>query len=111
MALKSTTTTDEFKAAVLDNSKLTMVDFWASWCGPCRAMAPTLAKVAEDMDAELDIVKVNVEDSADNGQLASEYGVQGIPNLQFFKNGEVVNTLVGMIPEPTLVEEIKKQLQ
>lgn len=110
MAIVNTTTKDEFESKVLKSQQPVLVDFWAAWCGPCRAMAPALEKISETMSDELTVVKVNIEESEDNGVLAQEYGVQGIPNMQLFKNGEVIKTLIGAHPESLLVEEIKKQL-
>lgn len=99
MALFNTTTKQEFKEKVLDSDKLVLVDFWAEWCPPCRAMAPTLNMLADSMDDKVDIVKVNIEDGNENGQIATEYGVQSIPNMNVFKGGEVVDQIVGMVPK------------
>lgn len=109
MALYSTTTRDEFKEKVLENSNLVLVDFWAQWCPPCRMMAPILEDVAKTMEG-VDVVKVDVEASPDNNRLAAEHGVQGIPNMQVFKNGVVVDELVGMRPQMVLEQELKKYL-
>jgi thioredoxin 1 len=110
MGLINTTTKDDFKKNVIENNKLVLVDFWAEWCPPCRAMAPTLHKVADDMDAKLDIVKVDIEDTQDNAELAGQYEVRSIPNMLIFKNGLVVDTLIGMMPEPALVDALNKHL-
>ena len=109
MALYNTTTKDEFTEKVLKNEKLVLVDFWAQWCAPCRGMAPVLEAVAEKMEG-VDIVKVDVEATPENGQLAQEYGVRGIPNMQVFKDGKVVDELVGMRPQATLESELQKHL-
>lgn len=110
MALYTTTTQSEFEKKVRSNSKLVLVDFWAQWCPPCRAMAPVLETIAKKMDKNVDVVKVDVEASADNAALAQKYGVQGIPNMQLFKNGEVVDELVGMRPQMVLEDELKAHL-
>lgn len=109
MALYSTTTRDEFKEKVLENKNLVLVDFWAQWCPPCRMMAPILEDVAKTMEG-VDVVKVDVEASPDNNRLAAEHGVQGIPNMQVFKNGVVVDELIGMRPQMVLEQELKKHL-
>ncbi len=107
MALYSTTTQKEFEEKVLKNDKLVLVDFWAVWCPPCRMMAPILETLGKKLDDKLDIVKVNVEESADNGQLAAQYGVQGIPNMQVFRGGQVVKELVGARPQHVLEGELE----
>lgn len=110
MALYNTLTKKDFKEKVLESDKLVLVDFWAKWCPPCRMMAPILEKVARDMDKDLDIVKVDVEESPENQMLGAEHGVQGIPNMQVFKDGKKVDELIGMRPEPVLIDELKKHL-
>lgn len=110
MALFNTTTNDEFDQKVLKSDKLVLVDFWAEWCPPCRAMAPTLHKIGDDMDKSLDVVKVDIEATQDNAQLAGQYEVRSIPNMLVFKNGKVVDTLIGMMPELALVDALKKHL-
>lgn len=110
MALHNTTTKEEFNEKVLKSSKLVLVDFWAEWCPPCRAMAPALHKIADDMDKNLDVVKVDIEDTTDNAQLAGQYEVRSIPNMLLFKNGTVVDTYIGMMPELALTEALKKYL-
>jgi len=110
MGLVQTVTEAEFRTNVLENDKVVLVDFWAEWCAPCRAIAPTLEKVAKTMDKDLDIVKVNIEISPDNKMLAGKYEVQSIPNMQIFKNGQKVDELVGMRSESVLEAELKEYL-
>lgn len=110
MALHSTTTKAEFEEKVLHNDKLVLVDFWAQWCPPCRMMAPILEDTAKKMDKDIDIVKVDVEASGDNGALAANYGVRGIPNMQVFKNGTVVKELIGARPVDVLRDELSALL-
>lgn len=105
MALYNTTNKEEFKEKVLKSDKLVLVDFWADWCPPCHAMAPVLEKTATSIEG-FDVVKVNIEESADNQQLAAEYEVRSIPNMVVFKSGEVVKVLVGARPEAVLRQEI-----
>ncbi len=110
MALLNTTTRQEFDQKVITSKKLVLVDFWAEWCPPCRAMAPVLHKVAETMDADLDVVKVDIEATQDNAGLAGDYEVRSIPNMLVFKDGKVVDTLIGMMPQLALVDALKKHL-
>lgn len=111
MALYNTTTNKEFEAKVLNSDKVVLVDFWATWCPPCRMMAPILEAISKKMDDKLDVVKVDVDASGDNGSLASKYGVQGIPNMQVFKNGRVVKELVGARPQNVLEHELEEFLK
>ncbi len=110
MALYNTSTKSEFNDKVLASKKLVLVDFWAEWCPPCRAMAPILHDVADEMDANVDIVKVDIESGADNAALAGDYQVRSIPNMVVFKDGKVVDTLIGAMPKPALEESLKKHL-
>ena len=107
MALINTTTKAEFDDKVVNSKKVVLVDFWAKWCPPCRAMAPVLEKVAKELDDVADIVKVDIEESTDNSKLAGEYEVRSIPNMNIFKDGKVVDTIVGMVPDSYLVERLK----
>jgi len=110
MALYNTTTKQEFEEKVLKSDKVVIVDFWAAWCGPCVAMAPTLSQVAEKMDADVDVVKVNIEENAENGQLAGEYGVRSIPNMHVFKGGKEVDHIIGLVPITMLESTLKKHI-
>ena len=110
MSLLNTTTTTEFEEQVINSKKVVLVDFWAEWCPPCRAMAPTLQTLSEKMEKQIDIVKVNTEASADNSKIAGKYEVQSIPNLQIFKDGKVVDQIIGMVPEKVLEETLAKHL-
>lgn len=107
MALYNTTTQQEFEEKVIKSDKVVLVDFWATWCPPCRMMAPILEDTAKKMDDVLDVVKVDVEASDDNVRLAQEHGVQGIPNMQVFKGGQVAKELVGARPATMLEDELK----
>lgn len=107
MALINTSTKKEFEANVLKNDKFVLVDFWAPWCPPCRMMAPVLEAIAKDKAATLDIVKVDTEASAENQMIAAEYGVRGIPNMQLFKDGKIVEEFVGMRPEHVFTHELE----
>ena len=110
MTLIATTTRQAFEDAVLKSNKVVLVDFWAEWCPPCRAMSPILHAVADTLAKDVDIIKVNIEESADNAQLASEYGVQSIPNMNIFKGGKVIDTVIGMVPQTVLEDTLKSHM-
>lgn len=106
MALYNTTTKEEFEEKVLKSDKTVLVDFWAEWCAPCRAMAPILHDVADQLDKDVDVVKVDIEASNENSALAVEYKVSSIPNMNVFKNGEVVEHIIGMVPKVHLIDTL-----
>lgn len=108
MALINTTTKKDFTDKVLNSKKVVLVDFWAEWCPPCRAMAPTLHKLADELDDTIDVVKINIEESPENNQLAADYGIQSIPNMHVFKDGKVVDNIIGMTPESVLRPKLEK---
>lgn len=85
--------------ATVASATPTLVDFWAPWCGPCKAIAPVLEDLAGEMAGKLTIAKVNVDD---NGDLAAQFGVRAIPTLLLFKNGAVAEQFVGMMDKGTL---------
>lgn len=111
MALLTTTSRQEFEEKVINSDKVVLVDFWATWCPPCRMMAPILESVAGKFDDKFDVVKVDVEASNENQMLAAQYGVQGIPNMQVFKGGNVVKELVGARPQNVLEHELEEFLK
>jgi thioredoxin 1 len=92
-------TTDSFKSAVTSSATPVLVDFWAPWCGPCKAIAPILEELAVEFAGKLTIAKVNIDD---NDTVAAEYGVRAIPTMILFKGGKVAETLVGMMPKAAL---------
>ena len=96
-----------FQTEVLDSEKPIMVDFWAEWCGPCRAVSPILDKIAEENADKLTIVKLNVDD---NPETAMKYGITSIPAMKVFKSGEVVKTVIGARPKPALEADLAEFL-
>jgi thioredoxin 1 len=89
----------EFENEVLNNDLPVVVDFWAPWCGPCRAVAPILETLAKDYAGKVVIAKVNTDEDA---QYAQQYGVQGIPTMIFVSGGKLIHRQVGALPEPVL---------
>ena len=85
-----------FESEVLRSDKQVLVDFWATWCGPCRMLAPIIAEVAEEQAGRVKVGKVNVDEAPG---LAAKYGIMSIPALLLFRNGEVVKTSVGYVPK------------
>jgi thioredoxin 1 len=100
-------TTDSFKSTVQSSPTPVLVDFWAPWCGPCKAIAPILEELANELDGKLKIAKVNIDD---HDAVAAEYGVRAIPTMILFKGGQVAETLVGMMPKAALKAKIASHL-
>jgi thioredoxin 1 len=93
----------EFEREVLQSPTLTIVDFWAEWCGPCKMIAPLLEEVARELPDKVKIVKVNVDAEQ---QLAQKFGIYNIPTLLFFKGGAVAETLIGTVAKKVILEKI-----
>jgi thioredoxin 1 len=93
-----------FQTEVLDSDKLTVVDFWAEWCGPCRAIGPVITELATEYEGVVNVGKLNVDQ---NPQISMNYGITSIPAILFVKNGQVVDKLVGAQPKANFVKKIE----
>jgi thioredoxin 1 len=96
-----------FDQEVLQSEQPVLVDFWASWCGPCKAIAPFVDAVATTYAGKLKVTKVNVDQ---NGSAPSRFGIRGIPALLFFKNGKVADQIVGFVPQNVIEEKVQRLL-
>ena len=92
---------------VISSDKLVIIDFWATWCGPCRMVGPIISKLAEKYDGQIVVGKCDVED---NDELAAEFGIRNIPTILFFKNGQVIDKVVGAQSEAKLDEKFQSIL-
>ena len=97
-------TEENFEAEVLNSDVPVLVDFWATWCGPCLAMAPVVDAVAGKFEGKAKVVKIDVDE---NRTIAGQFGVRSIPTFAIFKGGEVVNKMIGGMPQPKLEQAIE----
>ena len=102
MATKSVTD-QSFQDDVLGASGPVLVDFWAEWCGPCRMIAPALEEIANDLGEKVTIAKLNIDE---NPETPGRYGVRGIPTMLLFKDGQLVDRLVGLQPKPAIASRL-----
>ena len=98
-------TEKNFHHEVLESSKPVLVDFWASWCGPCHMIAPAIEELASDYDRQARVGKLNVDEEPG---IAARYGIRSIPSLLFFQDGKVVDQVVGAVPKRALAEKLNR---
>ncbi len=96
-------TNDTFDSVVLQSKSLVMVDFWATWCGPCKIIVPVVEELAKEYAGKVSFAKVNTDENPD---LASRYNIRGIPTLMFFKEGKVMDQVVGAVPKAQLKSKL-----
>jgi thioredoxin 1 len=100
-------TADTFKAAVSSSATPVLVDFWAPWCGPCKAIAPVLDELATEFAGKLSFAKVNIDE---NEAIAAEFGIRSIPTMMLFKGGRVIESIVGLMPKAALKTKLAAQI-
>ncbi len=103
-----TLTDGTFQREVLENDKPVLVDFWAPWCGPCRVMGPVINELAEEFQSRATVAKMNVDD---HQEVAARYSIQSIPTVMLFRNGEVIDRVVGTVPKNVLAQRLATLLQ
>ncbi len=102
--MKPTTISDDnFENEVLKSDKPVLIDFWATWCGPCKTIAPIVEEIASEYNGKVKVGKLDVDN---NQQTAIKYGVRSIPTLLVFKNGEVKETIIGAVPKGQIVQKL-----
>jgi thioredoxin 1 len=100
-------TDTNFDQEVLKSDLPVLVDFWAPWCGPCRMVSPLVDELAEELTGKLKVVKVNTDE---NQEIAVKYGIRSIPTLGIFKNGEIIDGVIGAVPKQTIKEKLLPHL-
>ena len=107
MSAARSVTDSSFEQDVLNSEKTILVDFWAEWCGPCRAVGPILDQIASEHADKIEIVKLNVDE---NPQTAAKYQITSIPAMKVYQGGEVVKTVIGAKPKPALESDLAAYL-
>jgi thioredoxin 1 len=102
-----TITDANFQTEVMESDKVVMLDFWATWCGPCVALGPTVEAIATDYEGKAIVGKVNVDENPD---VSVKFGIRNIPTILFIKNGEVVDKQVGNVPRSVLEQTLQKHM-
>lgn len=100
-------TDSNFESEVLKSDKPVLVDFWAEWCGPCRMVGPIVEEIAKDYDGKVSVGKMNVDENMD---IPSKYGIRSIPTLMIFKNGELVDKIVGAVPKANILGKLEPHM-
>lgn len=100
-------TDSNFDSEVLKSDKPVLVDFWAEWCGPCRMVGPIVEEIARDFDGKVSVGKMNVDENMD---IPSKYGIRSIPTLMIFKNGELVDKIVGAVPKASILSKLEPHM-
>lgn len=99
--------TDNNIAEILADSKPVLIDFWATWCGPCRALSPTIEEIADEYEGKVTVAKCNVDDSQ---AVAGQYRIMSIPTLLYFKDGQIVDRTIGLVSKDDIVARLEKLL-
>ena len=107
MSAATPVTTATFDEVVLKSSTPVLVDFWAEWCGPCKAVGPILDEIANEHGAKIKVVKLNTDEES---AIAMKYGITSIPTLNVYVNGEIVKSIIGAKPKPALLKELAEYL-
>ena len=96
--------TDQNASEILASDKLVVIDFWATWCGPCQRLTPIIEQLAEEYEGRIKVGKINVDD---HSEVAARYNIMSIPNMKFFKGGQVVDKVIGAVPKPAMKQKFE----